>query len=124
MTQELEGEGKLVSMIMEANKHARYAAICDEDGNILWQSHRNNVQNILTLDETKESLKRARDTWKERDALSDKIGEGKYAIVGYDKIKRITIPLHNNHMLFVSIEGHKPDFIGDIMKIVEYVEQH
>jgi len=66
MAQELEGEGKLVSMIMEANKHARYAAICDEGGNILWQSHRNNVENILTLDETKESLKRARDTWKER----------------------------------------------------------
>ena len=62
--------------------------------------------------------------WKERDALSDKIGEGKYAIVGYDKIKRITVPLHNNHMLFVSVEGKKPDFIGDIMKIVEYVEQH
>ena len=124
MAQQLDEEGKMVSMIMEANKYVRYAAICDENANILWQSHRNNVDNILTLDETKESLKRSIDTWKVRDALSEEIGHGKYAIVGYDKIKRITVPLKNNHMLFASVEGEKPEFIGDIMKIVNYVEQH
>lgn len=85
--QEMDKEGKLVSMIMEANEYIRFAAICDQEGKILWNSHRNNVQNILTLEETKQSLNRARETWKKRDELSAKIGKGKYAIVGYEKIK-------------------------------------
>ena len=124
MSQEMDNEGKLVSMMMEANKYVRFAAICDSDAKILWQSHRNEVDNILTLEETKASLKRSFDSWKERDELSDKVGRGKYAIAGYDKIKRVTVPLNNGHMLFVSVEGERPAYIGDIMKIVDYVEQH
>jgi len=124
MAQNMDSEGKLVSMIMEGIQYARYAAVCDIEGNILWNSLRNNSQNILTLEETKDSLKRAIENWNQRDSLSSKIGKGRYAIVGYDKIKRITVPLENNHLLFVSIEGDKPEYIGDIMKIVEYAQQH
>ena len=77
-----------------------------------------------SLEETKASLKRALSTWKERDDLSAKLGKGKFAIVGYDKIKRITIPLRNNHMLFLSVEGDKPEYIKDVLNIVKWVEEH
>jgi len=90
----------------------------------LWHSHRNEVDNILTLEETKTTLKRAVKAWKKRDEFSDKIGEGRYAVVGYDKIKRITMPLKNDHMLFVSVQADKPEYMGDLIKIVDYVEQH
>lgn len=122
--QRMDDEGKLVSMIMEANQYVRFAAICDQEGKILWNSHRNDVKNILTLEETKQSLKRALETWKKRDELSAKIGKGKYAMVGYEKIKRITVPLRNNHMLFLSVEGEKPEYIKDVLNIVEWVEKH
>ena len=85
----MDDEGKLCSMIMEGNKNARYAAICDKNAEILWQSHRNDVDNILTLEETKGTLKRAIGAWKEREELGDKIGNGKYAVVGYDVDKSI-----------------------------------
>ena len=124
MSQQLDDEGKLVSMMMEANENVRFAAICDTDGKILWNSHRNNVNNILTLEETKASLKRALDSWKGRDDLSGKIGKGKFAIVGYEKIKRITVPLKNNHMLFLSVEGDKPEYMGDILNICKWVDEH
>jgi len=124
MSQQMDDEGKLVSMIMQANKNIRYAAIYDSEGKILWNSHRNNVNNILTLEETKATLKRALDTWKERDELSSKIGKGRFAVVGYDKIKRITVPLKKDHMLFLSVEGDKPEFMGDILNICKWVEEH
>ena len=124
MSQQLDDEGKLCSMMMEANQHVRYAAVCDSSGKILWNSHRNDVDNILTLEETKSTLKRAIDTWKGREDLSAKIGKGRYAIVGYDKIKRITVPLKNDHLLFVSVEGDKPEYMGDILNIVKWVEEH
>jgi hypothetical protein len=115
---------KLLNMIMEANKYIRYAAICDHDTKILWQSIRDGVSNILTQDETKSLLKRAVDNWQVREGISPKVGRGRYAIVGYEKIKRITIPLDSNHLLFLSVEGSKPEYIKDITKIIEFVEQH
>ena len=48
MAQEMNDEGKLVSMMMEANPYVRYAAICDPKGEILWNSYRNNNNNALS----------------------------------------------------------------------------
>ena len=124
MTQELDREGKLVSMILEANKNVRYACICDSDGKILWNSRRNDVQSLISLEDTKDSLKRALENWKERDKLTAKIGRGRYAVVDYEKLKRVTVPLRNNHLLYVHVEGDKPEYIGDIMKIVNWVAEH
>jgi len=124
MTQEINDEGKLVSMILEANKYVRYACICDSEGNMLWNSRRNDIQSLISLEDTKESLKMAIENWKKRDKITEKIGRGRYAIVGYDKLKRVTIPLRNNHMLYVHVEGDKPEYIGDMMKIVDYVAEH
>jgi len=124
MSEDIGGEGKLVSMILEANKYVRYACICDSEAKILWNCRRKDIQSMITLEDTKESLKKAIENWKERDKITEKIGRGKYAIVGYDKLKRITIPLRNNHMLYIHVEGDKPEYILDMMKIVDYVSEH
>ena len=115
---------KLLNMIMEANKYVRFAAICDHDANILWSSKREGTQKILNIEETKSLLKRAVDNWQVREGLSPKIGKGQYAIVGYEKIKRITIPLGNHHLMFLSVEGEKPEYIKDVMNIIKFVEEH
>ena len=69
-------------------------------------------------------MKRSIETWKERNKLSAKIGNGKYAIVAYDKIKRITIPLPNDHLLFVSLEGEEFGNVKNIMTIVNWVNSN
>ncbi len=124
MSDEMDEEGKLVSMLLEANEAIRYACICDADGKMLWNSRRNNIESMMTLEDTTASLKRALENWKERDHLSAKIGRGRYSIVDYEKLKRVTVPLRNNHLLYVHVEPDKPAYIGDIMKIVEYVDEH
>ncbi|KAG2478434.1 MAG: hypothetical protein NPMRTH1_510001 [Nitrosopumilales archaeon] len=124
MAQEVDPEGRLVSMILEANKNIRYACICDSDGKILWNSRRNDIQSLISLEDTKASLKMALENWKKRDNITAKIGKGKYSIVGYEKLKRVTVPMRNNHLLYVHVEGDKPEYIGDIMKIVDWVAEH
>ena len=106
--EEMDNEGKLVSMVLEANKNVRYASICDDEGKILWNSRRNDIQSIMTLEDTKAALKRACENWEWRDKLSAKIGRGRYAIVDYEKLKIITVPLRNNHLLYVHVECDKP----------------
>ena len=119
-----EHEEKLLNMILGEIPSSRVAIICDHDGNILWNSIRDNTTSYISMDETKESLKRSIESWQERNKLSSKIGNGKYAIVAYDKIKRITVPLPNNHLLFVSLEGEEFGNIKNIMTIVDWVSSN
>ena len=121
---ELDDEGKLVSMMLEANKNVRYACICDGEGKILWNSRRDNIESMLTLEETKDSVKAACVQWSKRNKLSGKIGKGRFALVDYEKLKRITIPLANNHLLYMHIEANKPEYMADILNIIKYVEEH
>lgn len=119
-----ENEEKLLNMILGEIPSSRVAIICDHDGNILWNSIRDGTSSYLSMDETKESLKRSIESWKKRDEISSKIGKGKYAIVAYDKIKRITVPLPNNHLLFVSLEGEEFGNVKNIITIVDWVNSN
>ena len=119
-----ENEQKLLNMILGEIPSSRVAIICDQNGSILWNGKRDNTISYLTLDETKESLNRSIQSWQKRDTLSEKIGKGKYAIVAYDKIKRITVPLPNDHLLFVSLEGEEFGNVKNIMTIVDWVNSN
>ena len=124
MSEGMDDEGRLVSMMLEANKNIRYACICDTEGEILWNSRRNEIESMLTLEDTKDSVKKACENWRDRDKLSEKIGKGRFALVDYEKLKRITVPLTNNHLWYMHVEPNKPEYMGDILNIVKYVEEH
>ena len=120
----MDDDRRLVDNMLEANKNVRYACICDGEGKILWNSRRDNIESMLTLEETRDSVKAACEQWSKRKKLSGKIGKGKFALVDYEKLKRITIPLANNHLLYMHIEANKPEYMGDILNIIKYVEEH
>ena len=119
-------------MLMDFNDDVRFAAVCDKDGDILWNSQRTNLRNNVPLEETKKTLKRAIGAWDERSKITGNIGRGMYVIAAYEKIKRITIPLNGGNLLFVSVDnspkkvgkaksyGHLAQ-MGKIMSIVDFV---
>ena len=115
-----EQEEKIIRNILEKNKHARYAAIWDLKGEILCEKHAKDQENILSLEETQDTIRRSLERWKERDKVADKIGKGEYAVVSYEKIKRISIPLEGGRILFVSVDGGKNVEIKYIMELVDY----
>ena len=129
----MEKHEKLLNMLMEFNPLVRYTAVCSKDGEIQWSSQRDNVTNIIPLEDTKASLKRAADSWNARKELSKNgTGKGMYTITAYEKIKRITIPLDDDHILFISTDntpkGDK-DYgrlvgMGDIMSIVDFINKN
>ena len=124
MSEEMDDDRRLVDNMLEANKNVRYACICDGEGKILWNSRRDNIESMLTLEETRDSVKAACEQWSKRKKLSGKIGKGRFALVDYEKLKRITVPLANNHLLYMHIEANKPEYMGDILNIIKYVEEH
>ena len=100
---------KLQADIMNIDPKIRLVTLCDINGKVMFSDHRQGVKNLLSPEESKESLELAVNSWKIRSKLAPKIGKGKYVLAEYEKIKRITMPLGDNHLLYVTTEpeaGH------------------
>src|ERR671931_2350360 len=94
---------------MNIDPKIRLVTICDINGKIMYSDYRGGVEILLTPQVSKKSLKQASDAWKIRTQLTPKIGKGKYVLAEYEKVKRITMPLGNNHLLFVTTEVEADD---------------
>ena len=118
----------LLQRIMDSDVNIRHSVITDVEGNIITVNHRPGVINYLSEEETAASLKRAASTWKARKQLSPKIGKGLYAVAAFEKITRITFPLGDNNLIFVSMgsdttrmdlhEGGQKQIIQHVLNIV------
>jgi hypothetical protein len=93
----------LLKRIMDSDVNIRHSIITDTEGSILTTSHRDGVTNYLSKVETEASLKRAASAWKGRKELSAKIGNGLYAVAAFEKITRMTFPLNDENLIFVSM---------------------
>lgn len=89
---------------MDLDSKTRMVTICDLDGKIKFSDHRPGVVNLLTPDESKRSLEMAVNAWKSRATLAPKIGKGRYVLAEYEKVKRITMPLGERHLVYVTTE--------------------
>jgi len=89
---------------MRIDPKIRFATIFDMDGKILYSAHRDGVTNLLSTEENKKSLDLAVSAWKARSEFTNKIGKGKYVLAAYEKIKRITMPLDDEHLLYITME--------------------
>lgn len=89
---------------MAIDPKIRFATIFDMSGKVLFSEHRKNVENLLTQEESQKSLQLAINAWKSRNEVSSKIGKGKYALVEYEKIKRITMPIDSDHILYLTTD--------------------
>jgi len=131
---DMEKHEKLLNMLMDFNPLVRFTAVCTNDGDIEWHSQREKVTNIIPIEETKASIKRAAESWNARGKLSrNGTGRGMYTITAYEKIKRITIPLDEDHILFVSTDNTpkktKRSYgqlvgMGQIMSIVDFINEN
>ena len=114
----------LLERIMKSDINIRHSIVTDIEGNTLATSHREGVTNYLSPEETAASLKRAASAWKGRKALKPKIGDGLYAVAAFEKITRMTFPLGENNLIFVSMgsDSVRTDLHeGGQKQIVEHV---
>ena len=100
---------KIYEDIMNSDPKIRLVTICDIDGKIMHSGHRQGVTNLLTPEESKKSLDLAIKAWKTRGELAPKIGKGKYVLAEYEKLKRITMPLGDGHILYITTEVESDD---------------
>ena len=120
---------------MDFNENIRYAAVADSNGQIMWNSQRTGLKNIVPPEETKQTIGRALQGWKENSTVKNYLGSGLYSISSYEKIKRISVPLDGGKMLFCTINneplvkssGGKKRYgniaeMGKILSIVDFIK--
>jgi hypothetical protein len=95
---------QIYEKVMGIDPNTRLVTICDRNGKIMYSGDREGVKNTLTEDESKRSLELAVNSWKTRSQLEPKIGKGRYVLAEYEKITRITMPLGDNHLLYITTE--------------------
>lgn len=118
-------------MLIDFDELIRFAAVADKNGEILWHSQRKGIKNIIPLDVTKKTIRRAAEAWDSRGEVVPIAGRGMYALAAYEKIKRITIPLDKDHILYISTDNrpkHEGEYgvlagMGTIMSIVDFVNK-
>lgn len=118
----------LLKRIMDSDINIRHSIITDVEGNILSTGHREGIVNYLSQEETEASLKRAAMAWKGRKQLRPKIGNGLYAVAAFEKITRITFPLGDENLIFVSMgsdtvrtdlhEGGQKQIVEQVLNIL------
>jgi hypothetical protein len=112
----------LCNEILDMDLAVRFAGVCDETGIIKYGHERQGIENVLSLEETKKSNLQELARWKMRNYLAPKTGKGKYAMAEYEKIKRITFPLENSHLLLITtdVKADHEEIIKHILTLLKY----
>ena len=92
----------LVKKALKISPEIQFATVCNMLGEIKHSEHRTNAKNFLTKTERLKSIESAARAWSIRNEFSSKIGKGEFVIAQYGKIKRIVIPLDNDHLLYMT----------------------
>jgi hypothetical protein len=111
---------RLCKDILNLDPKIRFAGICDETGQTKYGGQREGLRNLLSPEETKKSNLQALARWGLRNVLAPKIGKGRYSMAEYEKIKRITAPLENYHLLLVTteVEADHGRIIDNILQLL------
>ncbi|MGC2571254.1 MAG: hypothetical protein WA364_07050 [Candidatus Nitrosopolaris sp.] len=96
--------GKIYRDIINLDPKIRFVTICGLNGRVMYSQHREGVKNLLNPEESQKSLELALNAWRVRSELANKIGKGKYVLAEYERIKRITMPLGDKYLLYVTAE--------------------
>jgi Family of unknown function (DUF6659) len=105
---------KLCTDILNLDPKVRFVGVCDHTGEVKNGGLRDGIKSILTDEEIKKSNLISLERWKLHNTLADRIGKARYAMEEYEKVKQITMPLEDEHLLLISTEVN-----ADHGKIIE-----
>jgi len=88
--------------------------VCGNTGEIKNGGLREGIKSFLTDDEIKSANLISLERWRLHNKLADRLGKARYAMEEYERVKQITMPLEDEHLLLISTEVD-----ADHAKIIE-----
>lgn len=112
---------EICNALLKTNKAIRFVGVLGRNGDLAAGGQNAGVEQLLTPDEVKMSLHYAAKRWETRRNMSHRVGNAKYSITEYDKVKQISIPLSDTELLLISTDT-KTDFkeiLDSVNKILD-----
>ena len=112
---------KLYGEVLAIDSKIRYAAIQNSVGEKIHGGFREGINPILNDDELKMMHYYASQRWQTRKNIEHKLGNTKYAMAEYDKLKRISFPIDEKHLLMITteIDSNHTRIIENILKMLK-----
>ncbi len=112
---------RLNSQILKLNSKIRYSGIYHIGIVQIYEKIQKGITRLAANEKTQDTLVHAYMRWKARRHYSSLIGEPLYTITKYEKINRITIPLHSKALLMVNTEPElEPrEIFDDVIKLIQ-----
>ena len=111
---------KMFTDVLKIDSTIRYAAIQKNTGEKIAGGFRENITPILSDDELKMMHYYASQRWETRKNIEHKIGNAKYEMAEYEKLKRITFPINEKYLLMLTTEINT-DHTKVINKVLELI---
>jgi hypothetical protein len=92
----------LVEKALKISPEIQFATVCNMLGVVKHRDYKSNAKNLLSQSERIKSIESATRAWSLRNEFASKIGKGEFVIAQYGKIKRIVIPLDDDHLLYLT----------------------
>jgi len=118
---------KLLEKVMNCESYVRYAVVLNSEGKLVEEKIKNDIENFLPTEQMKISFKHAINAWKFRNNMIEFLGKSKYVLAVYENVRRITIPINNDHLLLVIVDnrGGQKDVVERVLAIIsgDYTKQ-
>jgi len=113
---------KMCSMILGLEPQIRGVLVYHFNGELLGGGMREGVESYLPPEEIAKSTLNTILRWKTRELIYPFLGNGRYSVTEYKKIKRITFPLNESILLIVTTEV-EVDHDRIIKKILQLIDK-
>ncbi|MDH3192487.1 MAG: hypothetical protein OEM18_07365 [Nitrosopumilus sp.] len=112
---------KLSENIFNLDPGIRFVTILGNQGQIIFGGNKQGIENYLDSHDQRLSAEHILRSWKLRREFEDAIGKSKFVMAQYEKIRRYTIPIDLNHLLFITTEAEltNTSFIQNTLELVE-----
>jgi hypothetical protein len=109
----------LNSEILKINSKIRYAGVYHTGSEKIYEKMQKGISRLSDREQTLDTLIHEYMRWKARAHYSSEIGELMYSVTKYEKINRLTIPVHHQALLMINTEPdlEADEFIGDVKKL-------
>ena len=103
----------------------RYAAIQNTSGEKMHGDFKEGITPILNAEELKMMHYYASQRWQTRKNIEHKLGNTRYAMAEYDKLKRITFPIDKKHLLMLTTEvnANHTEIIDKTLKLLQDISK-
>jgi len=115
----------LYDEIMNLDPNVRFAVVLNRNGERIYGDYRENLKHFLTPDELNMVIYHACQRWEGRKHLAHKIGKALYSMTEYEKVKRISFPIDENHMMLISIDTFvdHTKIINGVLNLIKIINE-